>query len=71
MDLVRPHQDLRTFLNSHARMCACECVRVNLTFIILRISIVAGCAFVKYETKEQALGAVEALNGKHTMEVCI
>ncbi|KAG5514336.1 hypothetical protein RHGRI_035675 [Rhododendron griersonianum] len=27
-----------------------------------------GCAFVKYETKEQALGAVEALNGKHTME---
>lgn len=56
---------------SCTRVCACECVRVNLTFIILRISIIAGCAFVKYETKEQALGAVEALNGKHTMEVCI
>ncbi|KAH7853445.1 hypothetical protein Vadar_002482 [Vaccinium darrowii] len=27
-----------------------------------------GCAFLKYETKEQALGAIEALNGKHTME---
>ncbi|KAI4329748.1 hypothetical protein MLD38_028096 [Melastoma candidum] len=27
-----------------------------------------GCAFIKYETKEQALSALEALNGKHRME---
>ncbi|KAK6120102.1 hypothetical protein DH2020_046138 [Rehmannia glutinosa] len=27
-----------------------------------------GCAFLKFETKEQALAAIEALNGKHTME---
>lgn len=27
-----------------------------------------GCAFVKYETKEQAVAAIEALNGKHKME---
>lgn len=27
-----------------------------------------GCAFLKYETKEQALAALEALNGKHRME---
>ncbi|KAL5995346.1 condensin subunit [Asimina triloba] len=27
-----------------------------------------GCAFLKYETKEQALAAVEALNGKYKME---
>lgn len=27
-----------------------------------------GCAFLKYETKEQALSAIEALNGKHKME---
>jgi CUG-BP- and ETR3-like factor len=30
----------------------------------------AGCAFLKYETKEQALAAIEALNGKHKIEVC-
>ncbi|KAG2603240.1 RNA-binding protein BRN1-like [Panicum virgatum] len=28
----------------------------------------AGCAFIKYETKEQALAAIEALNGKHKIE---
>ncbi|KAG0501123.1 hypothetical protein HPP92_001195 [Vanilla planifolia] len=28
----------------------------------------AGCAFVKYETKEQATAALEGLNGKHKME---
>ncbi|XP_039012028.1 RNA-binding protein BRN1-like isoform X1 [Hibiscus syriacus] len=28
----------------------------------------AGCAFLKYETKEQALDALQAINGKHTME---
>ncbi|KAK1279125.1 Flowering time control protein FCA [Acorus gramineus] len=28
----------------------------------------AGCAFLKYETKEQALAALEALNGKYKME---
>lgn len=33
--------------------------------------LVAGCAFLKYETKEQALGALEAINGKHKMEVCL
>ncbi|KAL3517502.1 hypothetical protein ACH5RR_020091 [Cinchona calisaya] len=27
-----------------------------------------GCAFLKYETKEQALAAIEGLNGKHMME---
>ncbi|KAJ0791123.1 putative RNA recognition motif domain, paraneoplastic encephalomyelitis antigen [Helianthus annuus] len=27
-----------------------------------------GCAFVKYETKEQALAAIDGLNGKHKME---
>ncbi|KAI0530784.1 hypothetical protein KFK09_000332 [Dendrobium nobile] len=27
-----------------------------------------GCAFLKYETKEQALAALEDLNGKHKME---
>ncbi|XP_078435522.1 RNA-binding protein BRN2-like [Wolffia australiana] len=27
-----------------------------------------GCAFLKYETKEQALAALEAINGKHRME---
>ncbi|XP_024966818.1 RNA-binding protein BRN1 isoform X1 [Cynara cardunculus var. scolymus] len=27
-----------------------------------------GCAFVKYETKEQAVAAIEDLNGKHKME---
>ncbi|KAF5811961.1 putative RNA recognition motif domain, nucleotide-binding alpha-beta plait domain superfamily [Helianthus annuus] len=28
----------------------------------------AGCAFVKYETKEQVVSAIEGLNGKHKME---
>ncbi|PKA64997.1 Flowering time control protein FCA [Apostasia shenzhenica] len=28
----------------------------------------AGCAFLKYETKEQALAALETLHGKHKME---
>ncbi|KOM39517.1 hypothetical protein LR48_Vigan03g289900 [Vigna angularis] len=27
-----------------------------------------GCAFLKYETKDQALAALEAINGKHKME---
>ncbi|XP_022758119.1 RNA-binding protein BRN1-like isoform X3 [Durio zibethinus] len=27
-----------------------------------------GCAFLKYETKDQALDALEAINGKHKME---
>ncbi|XP_018457565.1 RNA-binding protein BRN1 isoform X2 [Raphanus sativus] len=27
-----------------------------------------GCAFLKYETKEQAVSAMEAINGKHKME---
>ncbi|KAL8513480.1 hypothetical protein ACS0TY_012809 [Phlomoides rotata] len=29
-----------------------------------------GCAFIKFETKKQALAAIEALNGKHNMEGC-
>ncbi|KAG1371189.1 putative RNA-binding protein BRN1 [Cocos nucifera] len=29
----------------------------------------AGCAFLKYESKDQALAALEALNGKYRMEV--
>ncbi|XP_019168142.1 PREDICTED: RNA-binding protein BRN1-like isoform X2 [Ipomoea nil] len=28
-----------------------------------------GCAFSKYETREQAVAAIEAINGKHKMEV--
>ncbi|CAM8987843.1 unnamed protein product [Rhodiola kirilowii] len=28
-----------------------------------------GCAFLKYETKEQALASIEAINGKHKMEI--
>ncbi|CAN6467823.1 unnamed protein product [Victoria cruziana] len=28
-----------------------------------------GCAFLKYEKKDQAVAAIEALNGKHKMEV--
>lgn len=37
---------------------------------ILRGSVqtTKGCAFLKFETKEQALAAIEALNGKHKME---
>ncbi|KAI4326477.1 hypothetical protein MLD38_031789 [Melastoma candidum] len=37
---------------------------------ILRVSqkTSKGCAFIKYETKEQAISALEALNGKHKME---
>ncbi|CAN6467819.1 unnamed protein product [Victoria cruziana] len=29
-----------------------------------------GCAFLKYEKKDQAVAAIEALNGKHKMEGC-
>uniref|UniRef100_M1BEJ9 RNA binding protein n=1 Tax=Solanum tuberosum TaxID=4113 RepID=M1BEJ9_SOLTU len=29
-----------------------------------------GCAFLKYEKKEQAVAAIDALHGKHKMEVC-
>ncbi|CAL5425330.1 unnamed protein product [Camellia sinensis] len=32
------------------------------------LQILRGCSFLKYETKEQALAAIEALNGKHKME---
>ncbi|GMP91209.1 hypothetical protein CsSME_00041997 [Camellia sinensis var. sinensis] len=39
--------------------------------LVLLISIIAGCSFLKYETKEQALAAIEALNGKHKMEVFV
>ncbi|KAL2621177.1 hypothetical protein R1flu_001382 [Riccia fluitans] len=28
-----------------------------------------GCAFLKYESKDQAIAAIEALNGQHKMEV--
>jgi CUG-BP- and ETR3-like factor len=31
--------------------------------------VAAGCSFLKYETKEQAMAAIEALNGKHKIEV--
>lgn len=33
------------------------------------MDIAAGCAFLKYETKEQAVAAIEALNGTHKIEV--
>jgi CUG-BP- and ETR3-like factor len=33
------------------------------------VDVAAGCAFLKYETKEQAMAAIEALNGKHKKEV--
>lgn len=29
-----------------------------------------GCAFLKFETKEEAVAAIEALNGIHKIEVC-
>ncbi|KAF9669380.1 hypothetical protein SADUNF_Sadunf14G0101800 [Salix dunnii] len=32
------------------------------------LQILRGCAFLKYETKEQALAALEDINGKHKME---
>jgi hypothetical protein len=32
--------------------------------------VVIGCAFLKYDTKEQAMCAIEALNGVYRMEVC-
>ena len=47
---------------------------LNLTwfvFVSLFIVFMTGCAFLKYETKEQALAALEAINGKHKMEVCL
>ncbi|GJU14600.1 WD40 repeat-containing protein MSI4-like protein [Tanacetum coccineum] len=31
--------------------------------------MVVGCAFVKYETKEKAVAAIEGLNGNHKMEI--
>uniref|UniRef100_A0A453GKB0 RRM domain-containing protein n=1 Tax=Aegilops tauschii subsp. strangulata TaxID=200361 RepID=A0A453GKB0_AEGTS len=31
----------------------------------------AGCAFIKYEMKEQAVAAIEDLNGKHKIEVVL
>jgi RNA recognition motif. (a.k.a. RRM, RBD, or RNP domain) len=43
------------------------CIIDNKTFLVCDQ---AGCAFLKYETKDQALAALEALNGKHRMEVC-
>jgi hypothetical protein len=33
------------------------------------VDVAAGCAFLKYETKEQAVAAIEALNGTHKIEV--
>jgi hypothetical protein len=33
------------------------------------VDVAAGCAFLKYETKEQAVTAIEALNGTHKIEV--
>jgi len=32
------------------------------------VDVAAGCAFLKYETKKQAVAAIEALNGKHKIE---
>ena len=45
-----------------------------LTFIFFltclsTVDVAAGCAFLKYETKEQAVAAIEALNGTHKIEV--
>ena len=42
---------------------------VYFQLTLLFFSLPAGCAFLKYETKEQALAAIEALNGKHKIEV--
>lgn len=39
-----------------------------LLFLIVH-TVFTGCAFLKYETKEQAIAAIEALNGVHKMEV--
>ena len=48
----------------------CSQARRFMLFSVCCIDYV-GCAFLKYETKEQALSAIEALNGKHKMEVCV
>lgn len=42
-----------------------------MLYHVFFFTLVAGCAFLKYETKEQALAALEAINGKHKMEVCL
>jgi hypothetical protein len=39
-----------------------------LSLLMLHL-VLTGCAFLKYETKEQAIAAIEALNGVHKMEV--
>lgn len=42
----------------------------SVHLILSSVDAAAGCAFLKYETKEQAVAAIEALNGKHKIEVC-
>lgn len=44
---------------------------IHLNSNLTNSFILVGCAFIKFETKEQALAAIEALNGKHKMEVCV
>lgn len=39
-------------------------------FIFFNSISTTGCAFLKYETKEQAVAALDALNGIYKMEVC-
>ena len=52
-------------------LCAVIAVKKPTLRFSTKLLFLAGCAFLKYETKEQALTALEAINGKHKMEVCV
>lgn len=43
---------------------------VSNVYCLLTLLFAAGYAFIKYQTKNQALAAIEALNGKYKIEVC-
>lgn len=65
--------------NKQAKVISCREVAFLMNRMIsiassvycqLTLLFAAGCAFIKYQTKDQALAAIEALNGKHKIEVC-
>lgn len=58
---------LGKFLSRTCLQFDCENIKLVMSFM----PFMAGCAFLKYETKEQALAAMDAVNGKHKMEVCL
>jgi hypothetical protein len=45
------------------------CIASNV-YCLLTLLFAASCAFIKYQTKNQALAAIEALNGKYKIDVC-